>query len=73
MLTAINEVEKSTQNLTFEAFASSYEKINSMAYDVLVIGEAVDKIPRAAQEEHPQILGGCSTTLETSISMSTKP
>jgi uncharacterized protein with HEPN domain len=55
MLNAIKEIEKSTNDVTFEAFVKNYEKINSVAYDVLIIGEAVDKIPRHVQEEHPQI------------------
>jgi uncharacterized protein with HEPN domain len=55
MIYAINEVEKSTKDITFEAFASNYEKINSVAYDVLIIGEAVDKIPKSIQENNPQI------------------
>ncbi|HEX7482477.1 MAG TPA: HepT-like ribonuclease domain-containing protein [Candidatus Bathyarchaeia archaeon] len=55
MITAINEVEKSTVDVSFEDFASNYEKINSVAYDVLIIGEAVDKIPKSVQENNPQI------------------
>ena len=55
MINAINEVEKSTADVSFEAFASNYEKINSVAYDVLIIGEAVDKIPKSMQENNPQI------------------
>ena len=55
MINAINEVEKSTKDVSFEAFASNYEKINSVAYDVLIIGEAVDKIPKSVQEKNPQI------------------
>jgi uncharacterized protein with HEPN domain len=55
MINAINEVEKSTKDVSFEAFSSNYEKINSVAYDVLIIGEAVDKIPKNVQENNPQI------------------
>jgi uncharacterized protein with HEPN domain len=55
MINAINEVEKSTKNIGFEAFSNNYEKINSVAYDVLIIGEAVDKIPISVQENNPQI------------------
>jgi len=55
MINAINEVEKSTKDVSFEAFASNYEKINSVAYDVLIIGEAVDKIPKSVQEKNPQV------------------
>jgi len=55
IINAINEVEKSTKEVSFEAFASNYEKINSVAYDVLIIGEAVDKIPKSVQENNPQI------------------
>ena len=55
MINAINEVEKSTRDVNFEEFAKNYEKINSVAYDVLIIGEAVDKIPKAIQEKNPQI------------------
>ena len=43
MINAIDEAEKSTKDVSFDAFASNYEKINSVAYDVLIIGEAVDK------------------------------
>ena len=31
------------------------KKINSVAYDVLIMGEAVDKIPQSVQEDNPQI------------------
>jgi uncharacterized protein with HEPN domain len=55
MINAINEVENSTKDVSFEAFACNYEKINSVAYDVLIIGEAVDKIPQSVQENNPQI------------------
>lgn len=55
MINAINEVEKSTTDVSFEYFASNYEKLNSVAYDVLIIGEAVDKIPKSIQENNPQI------------------
>ena len=55
MINAINEIESSTRDVSFEAFASNYEKINSVAYDVLIIGEAVDKIPKSVQAKNPQI------------------
>ena len=55
MINAINEIEKSTVNVSFEVFASNFEKINSVAYDVLIIGEAVDKIPKSIQANNPQI------------------
>ncbi len=55
MINAINEIEKSTTEISFEAFANNFEKINSVAYDVLIIGEAVDKIPKAVQVDNPQI------------------
>jgi uncharacterized protein with HEPN domain len=55
MIKAINEIETSTKEGSFEAFVNSYEKINSVAYDVLIIGEAVDKIPQCIQEKYPQI------------------
>ena len=50
MIHAINEIEKSTEEINFESFAANYEKINSVAYDVLIIGEAVDKIPPSIQQ-----------------------
>ena len=55
MINAIDEAEKSTKDVSFDAFASNYEKINSVAYDVLIIGEGVDKIPQSVQENNPQI------------------
>ena len=55
MINAINEIERSTSDVGFEAFAGNYEKINSVAYDVLIIGEAVDKIPKSVQAKNPQI------------------
>ena len=36
MINAINEVEKSTANVSFEDFAGKYEKINSVAYILLI-------------------------------------
>jgi hypothetical protein len=32
MINAIDEAEKSTKNVSFEAFASNYEKINSVTF-----------------------------------------
>ena len=55
MINAINEIEKSTTDISFETFASNFEKLNSVAYDVLIIGEVVDKIPKSIQEKNPQI------------------
>jgi uncharacterized protein with HEPN domain len=55
MINAIDEIEKSTSVVTFENFAKNYEKINSVAYDVLILGEAVDKIPKPVQEKYPQV------------------
>ncbi len=55
MINAINEIERSTKDISFEAFADNYEKINSVAYDVLILGEAVDKIPKTVQAKNPQI------------------
>ena len=55
MLNAINEIENSTKDITFEAFLNNYEKINSVAYDVLIIGEAANKLPNSFQAENPQI------------------
>ena len=55
MINAINEIETSTRDVSFEEFVKNYEKINSVAYDVLILGEAVDKIPKVIQEENPQI------------------
>jgi uncharacterized protein with HEPN domain len=55
MINAINEIEKSTKDVTFEAFAGNFEKLNSVAYDVLILGEAVDKIPNSVQEKFPEI------------------
>jgi len=55
MINAINEIEKSTKDVSYEAFANNYEKINSVAYDVLILGEAVDKIPKSVQAKNPQI------------------
>jgi uncharacterized protein with HEPN domain len=55
MINAINEIETSTKDVSFETFVGNYEKINSVAYDVLIIGEAVDKIPKSVQVDNPQI------------------
>lgn len=55
MVKAISEIEKSTEDVGFEAFASNFEKLNSVAYDVLILGEAVEKIPKSVQEKFPEI------------------
>src|SRR3972149_1170220 len=55
MINAINEIEISTRDVSFEVFAGNYEKINSVAYDILILGEAVDKIPKSVQAKNPQI------------------
>lgn len=55
MIKAIEEIEQSTLDISFEAFEGNFEKLNSVAYDVLIIGEAVNKIPDAVQNSYPQI------------------
>ena len=55
MINAINEIEASTKDISFEAFARNYEKINSVAYDVLILGEAANKLPESFQEKNPQV------------------
>lgn len=55
MIKAIEEIELSTKNISFEAFAGNFEKLNSVAYDVLIIGEAADKISEPMQAKNPQI------------------
>jgi uncharacterized protein with HEPN domain len=60
MINAINEVEKSTMDVSFEAFASNYEKLNSVAYDVLIKGETVNKIPQSMQKIIHKFLSGYS-------------
>jgi uncharacterized protein with HEPN domain len=68
MINAIVEIEKSTKEVSFEAFASSYEKMNSVAYDVLILGEAVDKSPKSVQDQILRFHGEYLTTSETNIS-----
>jgi len=55
MIGAIKEIEQSTRDISYEAFVGNFEKLNSVAYDVLIIGEAANKIPDPIQERYPQI------------------
>ena len=49
IIDSIDKIENSTKNIDFNTFASNYEKIDTTAYNVLIIGEAVKKIPRTIQ------------------------
>jgi uncharacterized protein with HEPN domain len=55
IIDSINKIENSTKNIDFNTFVGNYEKVDTIAYNVLIIGEAVNKIPRAIQRKHPEI------------------
>jgi len=58
MINAINEIETSTEGITFEAFAGNYEKINSVAYDVLILGKLPTSFPNLFRKRIRKFLGG---------------
>lgn len=55
IIDSIDKIENSTKNIDFDTFVSNYEKIDTVAYNILIIGEAVNKIPRAIQRKHPEL------------------
>jgi Uncharacterized conserved protein len=55
ILNAINKIEVSTTGINFEAFKQDYEKVDSVAYNVLIIGEASNKIPLFIRKSYPSV------------------
>jgi uncharacterized protein with HEPN domain len=55
ILSAIQKIETSTQDIDFEAFKQDYEKVDSVAYNVLIIGEASNKVPLSIRKKYPSV------------------
>lgn len=55
ILNAIEKIEKSTNSIDFETFKADYEKVDSVAYNVLIIGEASNKIPLSIRKIYPSV------------------
>ena len=54
IIDSIDKIEKTT-NTDFNTFITNYEKIDTVAYNILIIGEAVNKMPKTIQRKHPEI------------------
>lgn len=55
ILYAIDKIETSTKDIDFETFKRDYEKVDSVAYNVLIIGEASNKIPFSIRKSYPLV------------------
>jgi uncharacterized protein with HEPN domain len=55
ILDSIDKIENSTKDIDFDTFVGNYEKIDTVAYNVIIIGEAVNKIPTSVQRKYPEI------------------
>jgi uncharacterized protein with HEPN domain len=55
ILYAIDKIETSTKDIDFETFRRDYEKVDSVAYNVLIIGEASNKIPLSIRKSYPSV------------------
>lgn len=55
ILNAIKKIETSTSEIDFETFKKDYEKVDSVAYNVLIIGEASNKIPLSVRKIFPSV------------------
>ncbi len=55
ILNAIEKIEKSTTDINLDTFKKNYEKVDSVAYNVLIIGEASNKIPLSIRKMHPLV------------------
>jgi len=55
MLEAIAAVKESVQGVTYEQFLENREKRQSVAYNLEIVGEAANAIPREIQEKYPII------------------
>ena len=55
ILNAIDKIEKSTNNIDFDSFKEDYEKVDSVAYNVLIIGEASSKVPLSIRKMYPSV------------------
>jgi len=55
MLEAIAAVKESVAGVTYEQFLANREKRQSVAYNIEIIGEAANAVPREIQEMYPSI------------------
>jgi uncharacterized protein with HEPN domain len=52
---AIEKIESYTQGLDFEKFQKDAKSYDSVIYNLLIIGEAANKIPAEIRIKHPDI------------------
>ncbi len=55
ILSAIEEIEEFTNNLTFEEFTKNKMAIRAVTMDFAIIGEATKQIPEEIKQEYPVI------------------
>ena len=58
MLDAIASIRESVAGVTYEQFLANREKHQSVAYNIELIGEAANAIPREIQEKYPLVPWG---------------
>jgi len=55
ILDAIAEIEAFAQGMDFDAFKSDTKTVRAVELNLIVIGEAANRIPELVEGEHPQI------------------
>jgi len=55
MLEAIAAIKESVAGVTYDQFLANREKRQSVAYNIEIIGEAANSIPREVQEKYSAI------------------
>lgn len=55
ILNAIRDIDRFVGDMEFEAFVKNREKVYSVVFCLLIIGEAVKNIPEAIKEKYPEI------------------
>lgn len=55
ILNAIRDIDRFVGDMEFEAFVKNREKVYSVVFCLLIIGEVVKNIPEAIKEKYPEI------------------
>jgi len=55
MLEAVERIEQRVQGLDFDAFEQDARTVESVAFNLLVLGEAASQVPDDVREAHPDV------------------